>query len=48
MIGLKYLELGKSRKTPKWLMNISAIDNEYCVTLQNREPRKLEKIGTGK
>jgi len=48
VISLKYLKLSKSRKQPKWLMHISGIDNKDCEILQNREPRRLEKVGTGK
>ena len=47
-IGLEYLKLGKSRKKLKWLMNISATDNEHRKILQNRKPMGLEKVGAGK
>jgi hypothetical protein len=48
MISPKFLKLGKSRKKVKWLMNISAIDNENYEILQSREPVGLEEVGGGK
>src|SRR5258706_3449304 len=48
VISLKYLKLGKSGKKLKLLMNIFAIDNKHCETLQNREPMRLEKVGGDK
>ncbi len=48
MISLKYPKLGKSRENLKWLMNISAIDNKHREVFQDREPMRLEEVGTGK
>jgi hypothetical protein len=48
MISLECLELGKSRKKIKLLMNISAVNNKHCEILQNRKPMGLEKVGAGK
>jgi hypothetical protein len=48
MISFKYLELGKGREETEWFVHISAIDNQHCELLQNREPLRLVKIGNSK